>query len=69
MPSARASGGIWQTRRIQVPVRATSWGFKSPLAHHPMTERAYSGCGIPVTSGIPTSTGTGGGSGRRITLA
>jgi hypothetical protein len=23
----------WQTRRLQVPVRATSWGFKSPLAH------------------------------------
>ena len=24
----------WQTRWLQVPVRATSWGFKSPLAHH-----------------------------------
>ena len=24
----------WQTRRIQVPVIARSWGFKSPLAHH-----------------------------------
>ncbi len=23
----------WQTRRIQVPVIARSWGFKSPLAH------------------------------------
>jgi hypothetical protein len=23
----------WQTRWLQVPVRATSWGFKSPLAH------------------------------------
>jgi hypothetical protein len=23
----------WQTRRIQDPVRATGWGFKSPLAH------------------------------------
>ncbi len=29
--------GEWrnrQTRWLQVPVRATSWGFKSPLAHH-----------------------------------
>ena len=24
----------WQTRWLQVPVRETSWGFKSPLAHH-----------------------------------
>src|SRR5207237_1036497 len=24
----------WQTRRIQVPVSARTWGFKSPLAHH-----------------------------------
>ena len=23
----------WQTRRIQVPVSARTWGFKSPLAH------------------------------------
>ncbi len=23
----------WQTRRIQVPVAARLWGFKSPLAH------------------------------------
>src|ERR1700730_15500786 len=23
----------WQTRRIQVPVPARAWGFKSPLAH------------------------------------
>ena len=23
----------WQTRRIQVPVIARSWGFNSPLAH------------------------------------
>ena len=23
----------WQTRRLQVPVAARSWGFKSPLAH------------------------------------
>ena len=23
----------WQTRWLQVPVRETSWGFKSPLAH------------------------------------
>ena len=33
MTPRRASGGTWQTRRIQVPVRATSWGFNSPLAH------------------------------------
>jgi hypothetical protein len=31
--TTRASGGIWQTRRIQVPVSARTWGFKSPLAH------------------------------------
>ncbi len=24
----------WQTRRIQVPVSARTWGFNSPLAHH-----------------------------------
>src|SRR5207237_7585150 len=30
----RASGGIWQTRRIQVPVGATPWRFKSSLAHY-----------------------------------
>ena len=23
----------WQTRRLQVPVPARAWGFKSPLAH------------------------------------
>src|SRR6266511_650154 len=23
----------WQTRRIQVPVSARTWGFKSPFAH------------------------------------
>src|SRR5690606_18992918 len=42
-PNPPASGTIdddspgewrnWQTRRIQVPVIARSWGFKSPLAH------------------------------------
>jgi hypothetical protein len=32
----RASGGIWQTRRIQVPVLFGGWGFKSPLAHPTM---------------------------------
>ncbi len=38
----------WQTRWLQVPVRATSWGFKSPLAHdsvasvpHPRTRPCY----------------------------
>jgi hypothetical protein len=25
----------WQTRRIQVPVSARTWGFKSPFAHPP----------------------------------
>ena len=25
----------WQTRRIQVPVSARTWGFKSPFAHTP----------------------------------
>ena len=41
---ARASSGVidllsyarvakWQTRRLQVPVPARAWGFKSPLAH------------------------------------
>ena len=24
----------WQTRWLQVPVSARTWGFKSPLAHH-----------------------------------
>ena len=24
----------WQTRWLQVPVFARTWGFKSPLAHH-----------------------------------
>ena len=24
----------WKTRWVQGPVRATSWGFKSPLPHH-----------------------------------
>ena len=33
LETTRASGGIWQTRRIQVPVSARTWGFKSPLAH------------------------------------
>ena len=32
-PHSWASGGIWQTRRLQVPVSFGSWGFKSPLAH------------------------------------
>src|SRR5207249_10481126 len=34
--SVRASGGIWQTRRIQVPVGAIPWRFKSSLAHSRM---------------------------------
>ncbi len=43
----------WQTRWLQVPVRETSWGFKSPLAHH----------GAPAQAGAqsrfgPTSTGS-----------
>ncbi len=35
-PSCRDATGEWrnwQTRRIQVPVSARTWGFKSPLAH------------------------------------
>src|SRR5437588_7155521 len=32
----------WQTRRIQVPVSARTWGFKSPLAHQPTTTTTYS---------------------------
>ena len=26
----------WQTRWLQVPVFARTWGFKSPLAHQPV---------------------------------
>ena len=32
----------WQTRWLQVPVAARSWGFKSPLAHHVFAGQA--GC-------------------------
>lgn len=31
----------WQTRWLQVPVIARSWGFKSPLAHK---ESLFKGC-------------------------
>ena len=43
----------WQTRWLQVPVRETSWGFKSPLAHHEAPAQA----GSSVRFG-PTSTGS-----------
>jgi hypothetical protein len=40
----------WQTRWLQVPVRETSWGFKSPLAHDgsrmPGSEPAPIRCGV-----------------------
>src|SRR4029079_6483987 len=29
----------WQTRWLQVPVSARTWGFKSPLAHHGSLDR------------------------------
>jgi hypothetical protein len=29
----------WQTRWLQVPVSARTWGFKSPLAHHTDRQR------------------------------
>ena len=32
----------WQTRRIQVPVSARTWGFKSPFAHNVITDRPRS---------------------------
>jgi len=31
--SATGEWRNWQTRRIQVPVSARTWGFKSPIAH------------------------------------
>src|SRR5262245_3847696 len=31
----------WQTRRIQVPVPARAWGFKSPLAHFTSRHREF----------------------------
>src|SRR5262245_26951644 len=34
----------WQTRRIQVPVFARTWGFKSPLAHRGKSA-SQKGCG------------------------
>ena len=35
-PSLTREWRNWQTRRIQVPVPARAWGFKSPLAHFPL---------------------------------
>ena len=37
----RLSGRVveWQTRWLQVPVRESVWGFKSPLAHERSNER------------------------------
>ena len=32
LPCARVAE--WQTRKAQDLVKATSWGFKSPLSHH-----------------------------------
>ena len=32
----------WQTRRIQVPVSARTWGFKSPFAHNVIIDRPRS---------------------------
>src|ERR1043165_2510741 len=32
--TAQAEVAEWQTRRSQKPLRATSWGFESPLRHH-----------------------------------
>ena len=40
----------WQTRWLQVPVRATSWGFKSPLAHGSSAGLPWSP--PPVPSGV-----------------
>ena len=44
MTTPRASGGIWQTRRIQVPVSARTWGFNSPLAHDPEPRKRADRC-------------------------
>src|SRR6188508_2382182 len=33
--TAQAEVAEWQTRRSQKPLRATSWGFESPLRHRP----------------------------------
>ena len=51
LETTRASGGIWQTRRIQVPVSARTWGFKSPLAHVFWGAPAGKGLGPMVTGG------------------
>src|ERR1039458_1187214 len=42
--SATGEWRNWQTRRIQVPVSARTWGFKSPLAHEIVMSRGVATC-------------------------
>src|ERR1035438_1252231 len=42
--SATGEWRNWQTRRIQVPVSARTWGFKSPLAHETVMSRGVATC-------------------------
>src|SRR5262249_19208662 len=46
----------WQTRRIQVPVAARLWGFKSPLAHSPRPVRDLGSRSPRGTRGLRGST-------------
>ena len=40
-PASRAEVVEWQTRRTQNPLRATAWGFNSPLRHHSCSRTSY----------------------------
>jgi hypothetical protein len=42
----------WQTRRLQVPVPARAWGFKSPLAHVSKSPAFWSGIFLASCVGL-----------------
>ena len=55
----RARVAEWQTRKAQDLVKATSWGFKSPLSHHLTRIASSAGIRPPAKGRVAPRSGPG----------